>query len=96
VSDSAATPPTGYTLGIMSGQSAEGGAPLGREFLVRRNALWATLRGLEPGAAAFEETLSELSALIGWNRARILAGLGLADLGLVDLGLAETDTGPTP
>ncbi|THF71113.1 hypothetical protein E7T06_04750 [Deinococcus sp. Arct2-2] len=75
----------------MSGQSAEGRELVGREFLVRRNALWATLRGLEPGAAGFEGTLSELSALIGWNRARILAGLGL-----VDLGLPETETGPTP
>lgn len=79
----------------MSGQSA-GGEGQGREFLERRNALWATLRGLEPGAAAFEETLSELSALIGWNRARILAGLGLSEQGLSEQGAPEIDTGLTP
>ena len=63
---------------------------MGREFLVRRNALWATLRALEPGAA-FEEALSELSALIGWNRARILAGLGLLEQDVSD---ARADAGP--
>ncbi|UBV42075.1 hypothetical protein LAJ19_10565 [Deinococcus taeanensis] len=44
--------------------------------LKRRNALWKQLRQLPPGAA-FEGTLTELSALTGWQRDRILAGLGL-------------------
>ncbi|UQN05280.1 hypothetical protein [Deinococcus sp. QL22] len=79
----------------MSGQSAEGRELVGREFLVRRNALWAILRALEPGVA-FEEALAELSALIGWNRARILAGLGLSeqDLSEQDVPDARTDAGP--
>lgn len=68
--------------------------PLGRDFLVRRNALWATLRGLEPGSVPFEATLSELSALIGWNRVRILAGLGLSELGLSEQSLAEVEARP--
>ncbi|WP_198170333.1 hypothetical protein [Deinococcus arboris] len=45
------------------------------DFLRRRNALWRQLRGLPPGPA-FETTLSALAALTGWDRARILAGLG--------------------
>lgn len=60
--------------------------------MVRRNALWAKLRGLEPGTA-FEETLAELSALIGWNRARILAGLGLSEQGAAE---AEARAGRHP
>ncbi len=63
----------------MSDQSLQGQPGLGREYLERRNALWAALRAIEPGAPAFEKTLAELSALIGWNRARILGGLGLPE-----------------
>ena len=53
-----------------------------RDFLERRNALWARLRGLTPGTpefevGEFEATLAELSTLIGWDRERVLAGLGL-------------------
>ncbi|EYB68423.1 hypothetical protein DEIPH_ctg023orf0002 [Deinococcus phoenicis] len=53
-----------------------------RDFLERRNALWARLRALTPGtpgfdAAGFEETLADLAALTGWSRERVLAGLGL-------------------
>lgn len=70
---------TGYTLGIMSDEAMRGREPLGREFLERRNELWAALRRLEPSETAFENTLTELSALIGWNRDRILAGLGLTE-----------------
>ena len=46
-------------------------------FLRRRNALWQELRQATPGTPEFEGLLLELSALIGWNRARVLAGLGL-------------------
>ncbi|WP_019587286.1 hypothetical protein [Deinococcus apachensis] len=49
-----------------------------RDFLERRNALWRRLRSLPPGTPEFEETLAQLSALTGWDRARVLAGLGLA------------------
>ncbi|GAA5436856.1 hypothetical protein Daqu01_01986 [Deinococcus aquaticus] len=67
-----------YTPG-MNGQ-AERGA--NRAFLERRNALWSRLRSLTPEGdgvpgADFEATLTELSTLTGWDRARILAGLGL-------------------
>ncbi|WP_420594518.1 hypothetical protein [Deinococcus sp.] len=53
-----------------------------RLFLEARNALWRTLRQHMPGepeadAAAFDTALQALAALTGWNRARILAGLGL-------------------
>ena len=48
-----------------------------REFLTRRNALWQQLRLLPPASAPFEEALRELAALTGWNRERVLAGLGL-------------------
>ncbi|GMA16261.1 hypothetical protein E5F05_08065 [Deinococcus metallilatus] len=48
-----------------------------RAFLERRNALWARLRSLTPGTPDFEATLEELAALTGWNRERVLAGLGL-------------------
>ena len=52
------------------------------DFLRRRNALWLRLRQAGPGspdfeASDFEAGLLELSAMIGWDRARILAGLGL-------------------
>ncbi|ACO45244.1 hypothetical protein DEDE109153_10030 [Deinococcus deserti] len=46
-------------------------------FLRRRNALWLALRRAEPGSAPFDEALLELSQLTGWDRVRILAGLGL-------------------
>lgn len=49
-----------------------------RDFLTRRNGLWARLRALQPGTPDFEATLAELSALIGWSRERVVAGLGLA------------------
>ncbi|BDP43002.1 hypothetical protein DAETH_29710 [Deinococcus aetherius] len=48
-----------------------------RDFLERRNALWARLRELTPSTAEFEAALAELCALIGWDRERVLAGLGL-------------------
>ncbi len=47
-----------------------------KDFLVKRNALWAALRQLEPSDPKAEVLLLELEALIGWSRARILAGLG--------------------
>jgi len=71
----------------MSDEAMRGREALGREFLERRNALWAALRALEPGASAFEDILTELSALIGWDRARILAGLGLSE--------TKADSGPS-
>lgn len=48
-----------------------------RDFLERRNALWARLRELTPGTPDFEAALAGLSALTGWDRARVLGGLGL-------------------
>ena len=53
------------------------------EFLRRRNALWATLRSLPPGSPEFGAAVLELSALIGWDRARVLAGLGLRESDVV-------------
>lgn len=50
---------------------------LPRPLLERRNALWRELRTLSPGSPEFEAALNELRALIGWDRARVLAGLGL-------------------
>jgi hypothetical protein len=47
------------------------------EFLRRRNALWLTLRLTDEGTPEFEAALNELSGLIGWDRERVLAGLGL-------------------
>lgn len=44
-----------------------------------RNALWQQLRTTAPGAAGFEQTLARLADLTGWDRARILAGLGLTE-----------------
>lgn len=54
------------------------------EFLRRRNALWQRLRALSaqpspPDSPEFEAALLELSALTGWDRARVLAGLGLSE-----------------
>jgi hypothetical protein len=48
-----------------------------QSFLRRRNALWRQLREAEPGSPEFEETLEQLAALTGWDRERLLAGLGL-------------------
>lgn len=50
-----------------------------RDFLERRNALWARLRRLTPGTTDFEAALDELAALVGWTRAQVLAGLGMAE-----------------
>ncbi|MDL2344044.1 hypothetical protein QOL99_07750 [Deinococcus sp. MIMF12] len=54
-----------------------------REFLRRRNALWARLRPLSPGSPEFGAALADLAAHVGWTRGQVLAGLGLteADLG---------------
>lgn len=49
------------------------------EFLRERNRLWARLRGLPEFSPEFEDAVAELAALIGWPRAKILAGLGLHD-----------------
>ena len=49
------------------------------DVLRRRNALWASLRSLPPGSTDFEAVLGELAGLIGWDRPRILAGLGLSE-----------------
>lgn len=54
---------------------------MSREFLQRRNALWQALRAAEPGSTDFEGKLQALCALIGWDRARVLAGLGLPEKG---------------
>ncbi|GGM03246.1 hypothetical protein [Deinococcus aerophilus] len=60
-----------------------------RESLERRNGLWRRLRALAPaepssgGSVApgpdFEAVLAELSAMTGWDRGRVLLGLGLSD-----------------
>ncbi len=64
-----------------------------REFLERRNGLWRRLRALTsdgsgPGGSAFagpeaqaefEAVLAELSVMTGWDRGRVLRGLGLSD-----------------
>jgi hypothetical protein len=50
--------------------------PSQREFLERRNALWAILRQLEPDDPKAEAFLQELEALTHWSREKILAGLG--------------------
>ncbi|GAA0504521.1 hypothetical protein [Deinococcus depolymerans] len=49
------------------------------DWLRRRNALWQRLRALPPtpDTPEFEAAVAALSALTGWDRARILAGLGL-------------------
>lgn len=47
------------------------------DFLRRRNALWAELRAQAVGTPEFETNLAALTALTGWPRARVLAGLGL-------------------
>ena len=50
-----------------------------RDFLQRRNALWARLRTLAPGTPDFEVALGDLAALTGWTRGQVLAGLGLTE-----------------
>ncbi|OLV19140.1 hypothetical protein [Deinococcus marmoris] len=55
------------------------------QFLKRRNALWQRLRELLAeddfaDSPEFEAALLELSELIGWERTRVLAGLGLDGL----------------
>ena len=54
--------------------------PMNREFLKKRNALWAALRQLEPDDPKADILLQELEYLIGWSRAKILAGLGWQDI----------------
>ncbi|GGR98151.1 hypothetical protein GCM10008960_25980 [Deinococcus sedimenti] len=54
-------------------------APAQTERLRRRNDLWQQLRTTEPGSVTFERTLTELGTLTGWERRRILAGLGLQE-----------------
>lgn len=66
------------------------------DFLRRRNALWQELRRADPGTpdfevSEFEAKVLELSALIGWNRARILAGLGLEER---EVGASESPVQP--
>lgn len=60
-----------------------------RPFLERRNALWRELRTLPPGSPEFEAALNELRALIGWDRAQVLSGLGLPELGMSGEGPGE-------
>lgn len=55
------------------------------QFLKRRNALWQRLRELlaeddSANSPEFEAALLELSELIGWERTRVLAGLGLTEM----------------
>lgn len=50
-----------------------------REFLHRRNGLWRRLRQLPPDSGEFGDALAELCALIGWDRARVLSGLGYTE-----------------
>ncbi|GGO35561.1 hypothetical protein [Deinococcus humi] len=52
------------------------------EWLRHRNALWQRLRELSagdgvPDTPEFESALRELAEKIGWDRQRVLAGLGL-------------------
>ena len=46
------------------------------EFLRQRNALWRSLRDLEPDDLRVEPILFELMRLTRWPREKILAGLG--------------------
>jgi hypothetical protein len=46
------------------------------EFLRQRNALWRSLRDLEPDNPKAEVLLLELMRLTRWPRTKILAGLG--------------------
>ena len=50
-----------------------------RDFLRRRNALWARLRALPPGSPEFEAALRDLAGYVGWSRGQVLAGLGLTE-----------------
>ncbi|QFP75587.1 hypothetical protein [Deinococcus sp. AJ005] len=59
------------------------------QFLKRRNALWQRLRELlaeddSANSPEFEAALLELSELIGWERTRVLAGLGLTEMELLE------------
>ncbi len=47
-----------------------------RAYLERRNALWCSLRLLEPGDAGVEELMLELGELTGQTRTQIEQGLG--------------------
>ena len=49
------------------------------EFLRQRNALWKSLRDLEPDDLRAEPILLELMRLTRWPRAKILAGLGWSE-----------------
>ena len=60
------------------------------DFLRRRNALWARLRSLPPSAPEFGTALADLADLTGWDRTRILAGLGFHD----ELGPRGSDLPP--
>jgi len=50
-----------------------------RDFLKRRNALWARLRALPPGSPEFGAALADLAEYVGWSRGKVLAGLGLTE-----------------
>jgi hypothetical protein len=47
-----------------------------RQFLERRNKLWAALRQLTPDHPEAPALLQELETTIGWTREKILLGLG--------------------
>lgn len=65
-----------------------------RDFLKRRNALWAQLRALSPGSPEFGAALADLAAHVGWTRGQVLAGLGLTEADLGEPGQAPA--GPPP
>ena len=65
-----------------------------RDFLKRRNALWARLRVLPPGSPEFEAALSDLAAHVGWTRPQVLAGLGLTEADLSEPGQAPPERRP--
>ncbi len=55
------------------------------QFLKRRNDLWQQLRELSAeddfaDSLEFEAALLDLCELIGWERTRVLAGLGLTEM----------------
>ena len=55
------------------------GTPATRgEFLRRRNALWASLRALEPDDPAAEDLIDRLTRLTRLTRDEVLRGLGWA------------------
>jgi len=65
-----------------------------REFLKRRNALWARLRALPPGSPEVEGALRDLAAHIGWTRPQVLGGLGLTEADLPEAGPAPPEPAP--